>query len=454
MQKKFGDIVKNMYSNPWWKAFWGFVICFLLYMTRKNIIISEETLTIINMSLVMFLLIALHQIVKKKEYPVVRICFVVIGGFIMNQYYMSDIFLHQFHIELVDFCWVFAIGTIIIILAPLFMKVLIKIVMVLSDVVQQCVEVDKSKREKKEQIRSEKIKQKEQKRNSYPKFSVAQNRTNEVQEKAQELKKEKANKNEDKTSRTVIENENAVVNKNSYIKSEQFQKEERMIFSHRVVYVAILLVIVLFPAFFVSTSLNEEWLGTISSIDTAGVINIGISLMSLIIVGIFIWSVTIGLILKLVRIVFDILVNKNEKSYYLVYIGAFFLLSFYLCKEYDYTIDDVADTIAEGDIFSYPLFVVILMPVFLTFLDNFRKYIAGMPHIKEEIVKMIRDIAFGIVISLLKYIKFVTADFLSSVGAIVEGDLNDEGTEKMVEKTIRNNSEEIGRKKEGEPTSE
>jgi len=434
MKQKTNDIVKNMYKNPWWKTFWGFIICFFIYIVRNNITISENTLTIINVGLMVFGLVALYQIVKEKVFPVVRVCFLLVIGFIMNQYYVPEIFMNQFHIELVECCMLVACGVIAIIVFPLLFKSCGKGIALLGDVVQQCVGVEKEKKEKKEKEKKDKREKREQKKIE----QVEKLKIKEIEKKKQaevQTNENRKQNNYDVAIDTLLsKNDNLIVQTVRDAEIEKTQKQREKIFSNRITHVVILLIIILFPIFFVGTALNEEWLSGIGNLDTAGAINIVISLMSLIIFGIFIGAVAIGIILKLVQTVFDIMMNKDKKSYYLIYVGVFVLISFYFCEKYNYTIDNVANAIVKGKIFSFPLILVILLPVFLTFLDNFCKYIEETPHVKEEIVSMIHRIASEIVISLLKYIKFITADFLSAIGEIVEGDLGDGRGEEQEEK--------------------
>lgn len=92
--------------------------------------------------------------------------------------------------------------------------------------------------------------------------------------------------------------------------------------------------------------------------------------------------------------------------------------------------------------------MVILLPLFLTLLQNLESLIIKNGEIKKRTIKLLKELIFSIIDALLNFVKFTTADFLISIQEIVKADLDYEA-----ETEIQSN-EDLGEQVDGEQSNQ
>lgn len=100
------------------------------------------------------------------------------------------------------------------------------------------------------------------------------------------------------------------------------------------------------------------------------------------------------------------------------------VISYFVTKQYDVSLDKIIDSLAQGNILSFPILLIILLPLFLTLLQNLETLIMKNDQVKRRTVELLHGLIFGIIEALLNFIKFTTADFLMSIQDIVKEDLD------------------------------
>lgn len=215
------------------------------------------------------------------------------------------------------------------------------------------------------------------------------------------------------------------------------------------------------PLLFIITLLSRERIDRFSAIEIPDIINATISLIGLIFLCIYMWGVLVGILIKLMQVIIEIKNKKNTQKSYIINASFFLVLSYFITKQYDISLNNIIDSLAQGDILSIPIFLIILLPLFLSLIQSLENLIMKDNKVKERTGELLRNIILGIIESLLNFIKFTTADFLTSIQEIVKEDLNDETeisecTDKdLGEKTNEKTDErEVSQSEESEPNKE
>lgn len=386
-------ILEYIHKSIWIKSIICFLICIVILAISENIKFSNQVLTFINLTAVGFMLLLIYVSIKEKEIPKGKFIFVFLMDFICNKFYDERVFYSVFHIPLVYF----AVAASGVVLTLILINPIANLITSWMDIVQEDRDIKRQRnlKDKKKWLRG--------------------TERSESGSTGERMNSTEANQGGGKTTKEVFELNNKMP----------------MNFWDKLLFVGIFILIIVVPCvvlFKLSTiSLGEA----LQENKVSESIRIIISLVGFVILLIVIFASAIGMIIKLAYSLFDIVTKRNKKIEYFLVAGGFVILSTFLSKNYPFTLEDFYNKLSKGDIFSYPLVLVIILPIFLTFLENLGGYIRKHTEIKDDIVKLIEDIAKDTVISLLSFIKFITSDFLTSIRNLVKGDLLDdcEGTE-------------------------
>jgi len=140
---------------------------------------------------------------------------------------------------------------------------------------------------------------------------------------------------------------------------------------------------------------------------------------------VFIAGITISLLIKWIQIIAEVINNQRKGEMYFVYACALFLGSQYIFSNYSYTTDDLADLLLDGKLFTFPLILSVLIPVFLIFAENIVSFSKKNKLVEKALKKCAKKtikIARSIVEALLTFIEFVTSDYLTTIIELTKED--------------------------------
>lgn len=400
MDDKLKSLIIKVVNTIWGKTIVGILFCFMFYLFRKSVVFSQSTLVVINIILGVLGLVAIYQIIHEKIIPLTRIILLIAIAFIWNQLYIPEFFYQAFHIQLKTAC-IWCGGMCIAIFCFMkFYEQIIGIFKWVGDIFFERIEDNKEKEMKRLQAQCEKNKIRQNRKTKlFSRKSQAGIRGIEGSEKNEE--------------------EQEVYNDDL---QRELNGEKRTSWGDRFLYLIISILLILGPAIISIKMWNNDGMLLLEKISGSGLINSMFSLICLSALGIFIWTVLIGIIIKLVKTIFNIV--KDKSSNYLFFAAGLLIISVYFLDQYNVTLDSLYDAIAKGDIFSYPLIIIVLLPIFLTFLESLHKY-AETNKKKDKIVKLIHEIIIDIISSLLTMVKFVSSSYLISIINIVQEDMED-----------------------------
>lgn len=153
--------------------------------------------------------------------------------------------------------------------------------------------------------------------------------------------------------------------------------------------------------------------------------NLLLSLATILILLVFVTGIMVSLAIKWMQIIKGIVRNQHKREMYFVFACGLFLLSQQIFTSYSFTTDDVANLILSGKLFTFPLVLSILIPIFIIFAENIIEFTTSNKRIKKALKKCGKQtirISKGIVQSLLDFIELATKDFLSLVIEITKAD--------------------------------
>lgn len=387
-------ILKKICNNIWFKTSILIFALISLYFIRENFEISRNTNIMLNLIFIGVFLVTFYQRLYIKKVSIIRFVIIVLVAFIINKFYDPDIFFNTFNVKLV----VIVCGIGILILGYI----------VLSKVFNVVCTVMKENTQRRDGPSKEK--------NSDDKDGkeIGYNGTNIENECRYPQNTRKRGKIKTKTH--IIKSDVAMRNQETL---------SRKILSSNLFTICIFMIIFLFPVIFIIFLFDQDLIKKFEGIKVYNLINVGISLMGLLFLCIFMWTVVIGFLIKLIQTIFDIINRQNSQNSYLLNASAFLIVSLFITKQFDISLDKIIDELVQGNIFSFPLSLIILLPLFFTFLQNLEKLIIKDSRVKTEITEQLHSIIFSIIIALLNFIKFTTADFLTSIQDIVKADLED-----------------------------
>lgn len=123
-----------------------------------------------------------------------------------------------------------------------------------------------------------------------------------------------------------------------------------------------------------------------------------------------------NLLLRTVRTINNTILGKKSNVDSILYASVLLgIVLFIYQNDIKLTQDSVLDMLANGDIFSFPLILVVLLPILSFFVDSMMDLLGDKNDTLKEIKEPLKAIVRGIILALLNLIRFVTADFLGSL---------------------------------------
>ncbi len=388
-------LIKKLYSNIWFRTILFIGIFLGFYAIRENINITNNTRTILNLVLMGVFFVQFYQRLNEKRISIVRFLFILVAVFILNKFYDSNIFFDIFKIRLI---YAVAITDSVIFLYIIGSKI----------------------------------------------FNLIKNK-----KEADSKLKDNSTKVHDKDAILIDNRNDFAANEESQIypnknTEREIHANEKKIKSQTGVTILIILIILLFSILSVVPLFNENMRNKLTSIETNDSFSVYISLIGLFFLCIFMWAVVVTVFIRLGQIILNIIKYKDSQNNYLLNGSAFLVVSYFITKQYNISLDKILDSIIQGNILSFPMLILILLPLFFTLLQNLETLIKKNGEIKEKTANLISKLIFGIIEALLNFIKFTTADFLTSIQDIVKEDLNYEA------ETKKTSDEDLGERIDGE----
>ena len=360
------------------------MLCSITYLIRKNIDFTTQSITYINLTIIGVLVVVLFNAVRK-HYILWRyiVCLLSLL-FVFNGYYDEKIFFKTFHFKLLYFWIGISLVAIIAVFYPYINKFITQVLDFLNEWGRQAEKKD------------EHYMQKYQKRNNIGDDFVG---------------------NESDIS------ENKEYKGNALGKPEQGNKD-----THAILYAVIFILQLILPIILIFVSSSSTFSYIIEKIDSKNFPTIILSFIEIVILLVFATGLIVSLFIKWYQIIRGIVTNQQEGEKYFILACSLFLISQYILKNHPYTTDDFANILLDGKLFTFPLSLLILIPIFLIFAENIKSFTK-----KNELIdKTIKNcanrtikIATNIIDSLLTFIEFVTSDYLSSIIDITKEDEED-----------------------------
>lgn len=411
--KKIKEIIKKLYSNIWFRTTLAIGIFLSFYVIGENFNITNNTKTILNLVLMGIFLVQLYQRLNEKRISIVRFLFIFLAAFILNKFYDSNIFLGIFEIKLVYAVTI--VGSVI------FLYIIGSKVFTL---IKNKKGIDKRSKDKTIPSLIEKTK-------GYEKIKESEISDNNSHENNIRMQQKKTYKDQninygmhtayDGESNQKLESKSDYNNVYAGVEKRPLN---RKITDSNWFTIFVFIIIFFIPILFIFIFFNNNVIEKFNGIHVSNIINVCISLMGLVFLSMYMWAVAVGIFIKLIQTIFNIINRQNSQNSYLLNASAFLLISYFVTKQYDISLDRIIDSLAQGNILSFPIFLIILLPLFLTLLQNLETLIMKNDQVKKRTVELLHGLIFSIIEALLNFIKFTTADFLISIQDIVKEDLN------------------------------
>lgn len=443
--KNVVEVVKKLYSNIWFRTILYIIMFLMFYAFRENVEIINNTITMLNLALMGVFFVSLYQSLNEKRVSLVRFLFIFLFAFILNKFYDSNIFLNIFEFRLIYA--VAIIGSII------FLYIIGSKVFAL---IRKRKIVDLKSKDKTSSLIGN--------INDYEKITESKINSNNCPHENNIMMQQKKNYKDqnindgtdianDGESSQKLESKSDFNNKDTGVKKKPLN---RKITDSNWFTIFVFIIIFFIPIFFIVLLFNNNVIDKFNGIHVSNIINVCISLMGLVFLSMYMWAVAVGIFIKLIQTIFNIIDRQNSQNSYLLNASAFLVISYFITKHYDISLDKIIDSLAQGNILSFPIFLIILLPLFLTLLQNLETLIMKNDQVKKRTVELLHGLIFGIIEALLNFIKFTTADFLISIQDIVKEDLNygTESEEELEENLGEHVDEKAGNKSErSEPST-
>lgn len=412
--KKAIEIIKKLYSNIWFRTFLLIIMFLVFYAFRENVDITNNTITMLNLALMGVFFVLLYQRLNEKRVSLVRFLFILLFAFILNKFYDSNIFLNIFEIRLI-----YAVA-------------IIGSVIFLYIIGSKIFALIKNRKKVGSKSKDKIIPSLIGKTNSYEKIKgFGINDNNCPHENNIMMQQDKTYKDQnincgmhnayDGELGKKMESKLDFNNKNTGVEKRPLS---RKITDSNWFTILVFMIIFFIPIVFIILLFNNNVIDKFNGIHVSNIINVCISLMGLVFLSMYMWAVAVGIFIKLIQTIFNIINRQNSQNSYLLNASAFLVISYFVTKQYDVSLDKIIDSLAQGNILSFPILLIILLPLFLTLLQNLETLIMKNDQVKRRTVELLHGLIFGIIEALLNFIKFTTADFLMSIQDIVKEDLD------------------------------
>ena len=327
---------------------------------------------------------------------------VLLAAFVFNRFYDEEAFLNQFHFKLIYFVAVISIICFLVIIYPYIKTIILKISLLLEKWVER-------REAEKEDYR---IRQEEQ------------NKKNEEKKKGKDRKREKRKREIQEIGTAEMD-----ADVSGYTESGDLQDigkpDGRKGSILDVVFILAFIATFVCLACIVFLGAPAQATKITERITSDNWMNLLLSLATILILLVFVTGIMVSLAIKWMQIIKGIVRNQHKREMYFVFACGLFLLSQQIFTSYSFTTDDVANLILSGKLFTFPLVLSILIPIFIIFAENIIEFTTSNKKIKKALKKCGKQtirISKGIVQSLLDFIELATKDFLSLVIEITKAD--------------------------------
>ena len=410
-------------NNPWVQAALVVAVCSIMYIIRENVQFSQNTIYYLNLILTgLFVMFAYMSAKNKKIYKPLIAADVV---FLIIINHLFDIPFSDIPGQLLSRRdWIptalFGIGLIILI-GYTFLFVISRI----DRVVQQTQENDPDSMDK----------------DGEPALSEA-GATNDAAGDGSQPRGYRNSDGQNSHSGRIVRNQ-----------APREPKERKPENTITYFFVAIIAFTIILAAGFVWVTVTQRQM--LSYVDTRESIAEKINTIILLALYLVVFIILVFSVLMMVAHSVIMLKNsiKNHNSassnnVYLLYITALAIVLIISTQSSAFTIDSVASLFVNGNIFAFPLLLIILIPALIFLIRSFIAAVEAAQHIPGEnaaaqqnnpggvVINDIRDAAFqiwsiasGIIKGLLNLLEFITTDFLASLLSVVEGDDDTEDSE-------------------------
>lgn len=359
------------------------LFCSVTYALRENVEFQEQTIEYINLAAIGILMVMVYTAVRKRFIRWSYIVCVLLMIFVFNRFYDKTSFEKIFPFNRQFFFVAVGIVSIIAIFYPFIKDFLQKIKSPLERWVEHREGVEKQGQHSRRRKRA---------------FGKYKNST----EMADEASGDGGVHGSDEAESKRHE-KNSIVN--------------------IALFFLVLMTLIIVSGFLLFVVSSTQVSSVIEKMTSENMLTVILSFIVSFLLIVFFVGIIVSLLIKWVRIIIDIIKERRKGETYFILAICLFIISQYIFSVYPHSTDDVADILINGELFTFPLILCILIPVFLIFAENIASYSQSNDRIKKE-WKICKDkaidIASGIILSLLNFIQFVTSDYLRDIIELTE----------------------------------
>ena len=396
-------------------------LCSIIYCFRENMYITPQTIAYINLIAACVLVLLFYQASRKNHIRWSYILCVASALFIFNRLYDKAAFIAIFHFEQTYFFIASGVISVLVVVYPYLKRFVKAFIAVLSKSLGSWANEQTKQDEQHQQKAEERQRKAEQKRTAQQprdKFSPSSGTSNpavdaEMLENTFEGTAEGAEsqgKSDDKSQRQVENNNDLLTSQPANLSS---------------VVITLLSLLAIMGVLLVPVLFNKGS-DFVARITSENLLTVVLSLAATIMLLMFLSGLIVSLVAKWIQIVIDIKNNRSKGGVYFLYACGLFLVSQYIYTHYSPTLDDSANLFLDGKLFTFPLVLSILFPLFLIFTENLVTLFSSIAKKEESILGNCTnhtvEIVKNILNSLFIFIEFVTSDFLSTIIELAEED--------------------------------
>ena len=406
------DFLKYLKDNRVLVTAFQIILCSIIYWFRENRYITPQTIVYINLIAAFVLVLLFYQASRKNHIRWSYILCVLSTLFIFNRLYDKTVFIAMFHFEQTYFFVAFGVISVFVVTYPYLKRFVKSFNAVLSKFLGSWAN-DQAKQDEQHQQEAKKRQQKaEQKRAAQQSATKFDSTTG--------------------TSKTAVdtemtENTSGGTTEGAESRGKSSDKNRRQVEKDSVnqpanvitlLSLLAIMGVLLAPAFFNKGS------DLVARITSENLLTVVLSLAATIMLLVFLSGLIVSLVAKWIQIVIDIKNNRSKGGVYFLYACGLFLVSQYIYTHYSPTLDDSANLLLDGRLFTFPLVLSILFPLFLIFTENLVMLFSSVTKKEESILgnctNHMIEIVKNILNSLFVFIEFVTSDFLSTIIELAE----------------------------------
>ena len=379
------------------------IICSVTYVLQENNIFGSQTVTYLNFVLVGILIMWIHNIVNMTCSDKWVVICILLELSVLNRLYDEIIFQEIFHFKQQTFVIVGIAIALIFNFYPIFKRKIIEM-----------------RREKLSTNNSD---------STYNQSIIRRDlsQTEDIQYKYLAKKRNKKS-----VDAKAIDASN-IIEQNDTLRHATENKIDKIlkIIEKKLTWFLIMCIFIILPVImiWIIFSVNANGIIDVKKIfegfTLQNFMNIIVSLAITFMFMVFVVGMTVSLVIKWFQIICEIIMKQNKGNFYFLYAIGLFLVSQYIYTNYQITTDDFADILLTGKLFTFPLILSVIIPMFLVFTENIITFTKENQQVKDILNKFV-DKTLGIVKgsfnALLLFIEFVTKDYLTTLIDLTSND--------------------------------